>query len=163
MPRHEAIKALEIYKRAGQQVMPAIYLINLIFSWIYEWQLLFTYEIPLTWRTIFGFLMQAGSLSDFYDVCKGLELARNFQFPVLREVLRLWWWLNSLVGSRSLSFLVGSRSLSLLHQTEFLLSFCSFSATTILSYNNGRVYKRSSPGGYCPKWATGTFSFDNLW
>ncbi|KAJ9135752.1 hypothetical protein P3X46_032901 [Hevea brasiliensis] len=28
---------------------------------------------------------QAGSLSDFYEVCKGLELARNFQFPVLRE------------------------------------------------------------------------------
>ncbi|XP_024988770.1 putative clathrin assembly protein At2g01600 [Cynara cardunculus var. scolymus] len=46
MPRHEAIKALNIYKRAGQQ---------------------------------------AGSLSDFYEVCKGLELARNFQFPVLRE------------------------------------------------------------------------------
>ncbi|GAV63421.1 ANTH domain-containing protein [Cephalotus follicularis] len=46
MPRHEAVKALDIYKRAGQQ---------------------------------------AGSLSDFYEVCKGLELARNFQFPVLRE------------------------------------------------------------------------------
>ncbi|KAG5240494.1 hypothetical protein OIU78_007045 [Salix suchowensis] len=46
MPRHEAIKALEIYKRAGQQ---------------------------------------AGNLSDFYEICKGLELARNFQFPVLRE------------------------------------------------------------------------------
>lgn len=46
MPRHEAIKALEIYRRAGQQ---------------------------------------AASLSDFYEVCKGLELARNFQFPVLRE------------------------------------------------------------------------------
>lgn len=46
MPRHEAIKALEIYRRAGQQ---------------------------------------AGSLSDFYEVSKGLELARNFQFPVLRE------------------------------------------------------------------------------
>ncbi|WVZ24214.1 hypothetical protein V8G54_002758 [Vigna mungo] len=46
MPRHEAIKALEAYKRAGQQ---------------------------------------AASLSDFYDVCKGLELARNFQFPALRE------------------------------------------------------------------------------
>ncbi|KAG4158855.1 hypothetical protein ERO13_D02G142300v2 [Gossypium hirsutum] len=28
---------------------------------------------------------QANSLSDFYEVCKGLELARNFQFPVLRE------------------------------------------------------------------------------
>lgn len=46
MPRHEAIKALEIYKRAGQQ---------------------------------------AGSLSDFYETCRGLELARNFQFPNLRE------------------------------------------------------------------------------
>nr|XP_043624038.1 putative clathrin assembly protein At2g01600 [Erigeron canadensis] len=46
MPRHEAIKALDIYKRASQQ---------------------------------------AGSLSDFYEVCKGLELARNFQFPILRE------------------------------------------------------------------------------
>ncbi|GMJ13380.1 hypothetical protein like AT2G01600 [Hibiscus trionum] len=46
MPRHEAVKALDVYKRAGQQ---------------------------------------ANSLSDFYEVCKGLELARNFQFPVLRE------------------------------------------------------------------------------
>ncbi|XP_011621339.1 putative clathrin assembly protein At2g01600 isoform X2 [Amborella trichopoda] len=46
MPRHEAVKALEIYRRAGQQ---------------------------------------AESLSSFYDVCKGLELARNFQFPSLRE------------------------------------------------------------------------------
>lgn len=46
MPRHEAFKALDIYKRAGQQ---------------------------------------AGSLSDFYEICKGLELARNFQFPILRE------------------------------------------------------------------------------
>ncbi|XP_019089781.1 PREDICTED: uncharacterized protein LOC104732699 isoform X2 [Camelina sativa] len=28
---------------------------------------------------------QARSLSDFYEACNGLELARNFQFPVLRE------------------------------------------------------------------------------
>ncbi|KAE9595415.1 hypothetical protein Lal_00031276 [Lupinus albus] len=46
MTRHEAITALDVYKRAGQQ---------------------------------------AASLSDFYESCKGLELARNFQFPVLRE------------------------------------------------------------------------------
>lgn len=32
--------------------------------------------------------MQAAGLSDFYEVCKRLELARNFQFPVLREVLQ---------------------------------------------------------------------------
>ncbi|XP_074579319.1 putative clathrin assembly protein At2g01600 [Curcuma longa] len=46
MPRHEAIKALEIYRRAGQQ---------------------------------------AASLSEFYEVSRGLELTRNFQFPNLRE------------------------------------------------------------------------------
>jgi hypothetical protein len=46
MPRHEALKALDIYRRAGQQ---------------------------------------AGNLSDFYENCRGLELARNFQFPTLRE------------------------------------------------------------------------------
>ncbi|KAJ4915817.1 putative clathrin assembly protein [Raphanus sativus] len=46
MPRHDAVKSLDIYKRAG---------------------------------------LQAGNLSQFYEVCKGLELARNFQFPVLRE------------------------------------------------------------------------------
>lgn len=46
MPRHEAIKALEIYKRAG---------------------------------------VQAGSLSEFYEVCRGMEFSRNFQFPNLRE------------------------------------------------------------------------------
>jgi len=46
MPRHEALKAVDIYRRAGQQ---------------------------------------AGSLSDFYESCRSLELARNFQFPTLRE------------------------------------------------------------------------------
>jgi hypothetical protein len=77
MPRHEAIKALEAYKRAGQQVI-----------------ICFLYLFQLTTRLyIFDFsvckiseLLQAASLSDFYEVCKGLELARNFQFPVLREV-----------------------------------------------------------------------------
>ncbi|XP_021893121.1 putative clathrin assembly protein At5g57200 [Carica papaya] len=46
MPRHDAVKALNIYKRAGQQ---------------------------------------AENLADFYEYCKGLELARNFQFPILRQ------------------------------------------------------------------------------
>ncbi|KAK9210358.1 hypothetical protein WN944_002728 [Citrus x changshan-huyou] len=46
MSRHDAVKALNIYKRAGQQ---------------------------------------AESLADFYEYCKGLELARNFQFPTLRQ------------------------------------------------------------------------------
>ncbi|KAK6944595.1 AP180 N-terminal homology (ANTH) domain, partial [Dillenia turbinata] len=46
MTRHDAVKALNIYKRAGQQ---------------------------------------AESLADFYEFCKGLDLARNFQFPQLRQ------------------------------------------------------------------------------
>ncbi|KAF9677440.1 hypothetical protein SADUNF_Sadunf08G0107900 [Salix dunnii] len=72
MPRHEAIKALEIYKRAGQQVMLSIDFAECQFvTWCFvEKNCLF---------------LQAGNLSDFYEICKGLELARNFQFPVLRE------------------------------------------------------------------------------
>ncbi|KAE8056704.1 hypothetical protein FH972_013450 [Carpinus fangiana] len=46
MSRHDAVKALNIYKRAGQQ---------------------------------------AENLADLYDYCKGLDLARNFQFPTLRQ------------------------------------------------------------------------------
>ncbi|XP_058113591.1 putative clathrin assembly protein At5g57200 isoform X2 [Magnolia sinica] len=46
MSRHDAVKALNIYKRAGHQ---------------------------------------AQNLADFYEFCKGLELARNFQFPTLRQ------------------------------------------------------------------------------
>ncbi|RLM55274.1 putative clathrin assembly protein [Panicum miliaceum] len=46
MPKYDAIKALEIYKRAGQQ---------------------------------------AEKLSNFYDQCKHLDLARTFQFPTLRQ------------------------------------------------------------------------------
>ncbi|XVF47621.1 hypothetical protein PTKIN_Ptkin03bG0124700 [Pterospermum kingtungense] len=46
MTKHDAVKALSIYKRAGQQ---------------------------------------AENLAEFYEYCKGLELARNFQFPTLRQ------------------------------------------------------------------------------
>ncbi|CAJ2637872.1 clathrin assembly protein [Trifolium pratense] len=44
--RHEAVKALNVYKRAGQQ---------------------------------------AENLAEFYEYCKGLDLAKNFQFPTLRQ------------------------------------------------------------------------------
>ncbi|XP_065850351.1 putative clathrin assembly protein At5g57200 [Euphorbia lathyris] len=46
MSRHDAVKALNIYKRAGHQ---------------------------------------AENLAEFYEYCKGLDLARNFQFPTLRQ------------------------------------------------------------------------------
>ncbi|KAJ7518642.1 hypothetical protein O6H91_20G001600 [Diphasiastrum complanatum] len=46
MQRHDALKALDIYKRASQQ---------------------------------------AERLSQFYEVCKGLDVARSFQFPTLEQ------------------------------------------------------------------------------
>ncbi|WOL19021.1 clathrin assembly protein [Canna indica] len=46
MSKYDAIKALEIYKRAGQQ---------------------------------------AEALSEFYELCKHLDLARSFQFPTLKQ------------------------------------------------------------------------------
>ncbi|KAM7269857.1 hypothetical protein ACFE04_025354 [Oxalis oulophora] len=46
MSKHDAVRALNIYKRAGQQ---------------------------------------AENLADFYEYCRGLDLARSFQFPTLRQ------------------------------------------------------------------------------
>ncbi|KZV49006.1 clathrin assembly protein-like [Dorcoceras hygrometricum] len=46
MPKHDAVRALSIYKRAGQQVQ---------------------------------------HLADFYGFCRTLDLARTFQFPILRQ------------------------------------------------------------------------------
>ncbi|XP_076896693.1 putative clathrin assembly protein At5g57200 [Bidens hawaiensis] len=46
MPKHEAVKALNIYKKSGKQ---------------------------------------AEYLAEFYDYCRHLDFARNFQFPILRQ------------------------------------------------------------------------------
>jgi len=84
MPRHEALKALEIYRRAGQQVTPESRR---------GWSLKYSKILKRSKHCVFSLLLfrlfdtfQAGSLSDFYENCRGLELARNFQFPTLREV-----------------------------------------------------------------------------
>ena len=73
MPRHDAIKALDIYKRAGSQVTLLSFFLSLLGP----------FRFHLTRACL---SMQAGNLSHFYEVCKGLEIARNFQFPVLRDV-----------------------------------------------------------------------------
>ena len=107
MPRHEAIEALDIYKRAGQQVMLSIDFVdvslwlNILYQhlkcslvYLLCCSIHYRTEVSIT-KNVFarhGFVeknclfLQAGNLFDFYDICKGLELARNFQFPVLREV-----------------------------------------------------------------------------
>lgn len=44
---------------------------------------LLLYDVPDVFLTN---TLQAENLADFYEYCKGLELARNFQFPILRQV-----------------------------------------------------------------------------
>lgn len=47
----------------------------------------FDVDIPikLNFSNFFPFI-QAENLADFYEFCKGLDLARHFQFPTLRQV-----------------------------------------------------------------------------
>ncbi|CAA3015217.1 clathrin assembly At2g01600, partial [Olea europaea subsp. europaea] len=77
MPRHEAIKALDIYKRAGQQVECFLATLRLGGEGL-------VLDLWCVVKMLYV-ITQAGNLSDFYEVCKGLELARNVQFPLLRE------------------------------------------------------------------------------
>jgi hypothetical protein len=73
MEKIDAIKALEIYKRAGQQVHGVRVLLSSVL-WV-----LGLHGVTLA-------MLQAERLSAFYDYCKRLELARTFQFPTLRQV-----------------------------------------------------------------------------
>ena len=88
MPRHEALKALDVYRRVGQLVLYCLH-------YCHQNQMCFdVLQVFLSSRRIYSvtccsiifLILQAGSLSDFYEVCRGLELARKFQFLNLREV-----------------------------------------------------------------------------
>lgn len=96
--------------------------------------------------------MQARNLSDFYEVCKGLELARNFQFPVLREVL----YHNLFV---TFKFVIAGTLFIVTGITVFLFS----QASTIFSYNYGGVYERRASNGGRHIWATGMTIFSYMW
>ncbi|WVZ09315.1 hypothetical protein V8G54_013845 [Vigna mungo] len=61
MPKYDAIKALHVYKRASQQVYNSALL------------------------SFGSILFIADNLAEFYEYCKRLDLARNFQFPILRQ------------------------------------------------------------------------------
>lgn len=93
--------------------------------------------------------MQARNLSDFYEVCKGLELARNFQFPVLREVSS---YQNLFV---TFEFVIAG---TLFIVTDITVSLFS-QASTIFSYNYGGVYERRASNGGRHIWATGMTIF----
>ena len=93
MPRHDAVKALNIYKRAGKQVFHSHTFqskLLMLHRDIVGSRLLlccFDVDIPikLNFSNFFPFI-QAENLADFYEFCKGLDLARHFQFPTLRQV-----------------------------------------------------------------------------
>lgn len=82
MSRHDAVKALNVYKRAGQQVYNDSFFRNFLSAVQYGLNFLLN-EVMI----FLTYAMQAENLADFYEYCKGLDLARNFQFPTLRQVL----------------------------------------------------------------------------
>ena len=73
MQRHDALKALDIYRRAGQQVSLGITVLisgarQCIGTYI-------SYEF-----------LQAERLSEFYEVCKSLDIGRGEKFIKIEQV-----------------------------------------------------------------------------
>lgn len=83
---------ISIKERVSRLYLRSLYeCLELTFFLLFFFLFLFVYLLvlrDLSWSIAnkLSVLLQATGLSDFYEVCKGLELARNFQFPVLREV-----------------------------------------------------------------------------
>lgn len=93
MSRHDAVKALDIYKRAGQQVFHCAFFPPFFLGKSGSARFLFHFFAlfmccPLLCLSRL-MVIQAESLAEFYEYCKGLDLARNFQFPTLRQVINL--------------------------------------------------------------------------
>lgn len=87
MSKHDAVKALNVYKRAGQQVAEQRRFCVVYFQLIREvWDSILVRVLLIESSLSFLGCLQAENLADFYEYCKGLELARNFQFPTLRQV-----------------------------------------------------------------------------
>ncbi|KAL9260045.1 putative clathrin assembly protein [Drosera capensis] len=75
MQRHYATKALDIYRRAGLQVC-MITVVVVVVSW---WFSIFAMWI----RNTFSF--QADRLSEFYEVCKNLDVCRGQRFLKIEQ------------------------------------------------------------------------------
>lgn len=79
MQRHDALKALDIYRRAGQQVLPfAIFL-------LWQWSLHSRFYSCCPF-------FQAERLSEFYEVCKSLDIGRGERFIKIEQVWVLYLW-----------------------------------------------------------------------
>ena len=85
---------------------------------------------------------QAEYLADFYEFCKRLDLARNFQFPTLRQVLLL-----GLKRKENRFFVI-----VLVFIFNFVTrSFVPYIATIFISCYNGGVRERSATKWFCLK------------
>ena len=73
MQRNDAMKALDIYRRAGHQVS---FVLEILFGWLKS----YTSEIDCC------FHFQAEKLSEFYEVCKSLDIGRGERFIKIEQV-----------------------------------------------------------------------------
>lgn len=78
MQRHDALKALDIYRRAGQQVLNTDYFLNVV--GVYE------LICPPYFLLNSISVLQAESLSEFYEVFKNLDVGRGERFIKIEQV-----------------------------------------------------------------------------
>lgn len=127
MQRHDALKALDIYRRAGQQVLPfAIFL-------LWQWSL---HSRFYSYCPFF----QAERLSEFYEVCKSLDIGRGERFIKIEQVWVLYLWCLP-----KLIFLAFYLITVVLYY--WLINFCiNTEAPSFISTSHGGVCERSSAG-----------------
>lgn len=74
MQRHDALRALDIYRRAGQQVT----------YWKFQFHFRSSVFIPVV--TFLQLFLQAERLSEFYEVCKSIDVGRGERFIKIEQV-----------------------------------------------------------------------------
>jgi len=102
MQRNDAVRALDIYRRAGQQVcFSANICRNIDCCLVLQWE-----DFTL-WNFYILCIFQAERLSEFYEICKNLDIGRGERFIKIEQVGRLTcgaFW-NRYCWSLSFSFL----------------------------------------------------------
>lgn len=84
MQRHDAVKALDIYRRAGQQVHPLEVHFAVVLPKFAEG--------PFSQNSFFPLLriVQAERLSEFYEICKNLDVGRGERYIKIEQVCNFW-------------------------------------------------------------------------
>lgn len=103
MQRNDAMRALDIYRRAGQQVSFSGNICPNIGCCLVLQRKEFT-----LWKFYNLFVFQAERLSEFYEICKNLDIGRGERFIKIEQVgcLTCGSFWNRYFWSLSFSFLI---------------------------------------------------------